>query len=77
MFWKLYGILIGLTFVGAVLFGQAAGLVIGILGTLIWFCLGQIGKMNTEEGREQIKRQYEREKKIEEYWGTIEYWEDK
>lgn len=77
MFLKLFSILMGLTFISAVLFGQAAGLVIGIIGTVIWFCCGEAQRMNTSEGRKQIRNQYEREKKIEEYWGTIEYWEDK
>ena len=40
MFLKLFSILMGLTFISAVLFGQAAGLAIGIIGTAIWFCCG-------------------------------------
>ena len=77
MFLKLFSILMGLTLIFSALFGPAGGLVVGVIGTFVWFCCGEVQKMNTSEGRKQIRKQYEREKKIEEYWGTIEYWEDK
>lgn len=67
----LFGLLICL------FFGEAALLVYGVLFVLIYFCIGEYKSSKTPKGRKRIRRQYEKEKKIEEYWGTIDYWENK
>ena len=60
-----------------VVFGPGAVLAYGALFVFVLLVTGECSRLKTKEGRKQIKRQYEKEKKIEQYWGTIEYWEDK
>lgn len=77
MFVKLFLILMGLVLFFSMFFNQATGLFIGIVGTIIWFCCGEAQKVNDNKDKMQIKNQYEKEKEIEEYWGTVEYWKNK
>lgn len=71
----MFGSLIG------ILCGEGAGelliLVLGVLVVLIMLVYTEISKMNTREGREQNEKELEEEKRIEENFGTIDYWEDK
>lgn len=60
-----------------IIFGPAMTLVSGFVFVIVCACLGEYTKIKTPRGKKQIKQNYEREKKIEEYWGTIDYWEDK
>lgn len=76
-FLTLFFVFIFLGFLICLAFGEATLLVFGVLFVLVYFCIGEYKSSKTPRGREQNKRQYEREKKIEEYWGTIDYWEDK
>ena len=57
--------------------GPAALLVLAILSAFIYEFIIEWNQMRTPQGRKQIHKEIQREKKIEKYWGTIEYWEDK
>lgn len=56
--------------------GPAAVLVFGFLFVFVLMVIGETQKTRTPKGRRQIRKKIEKEKKIEQYWGTIDYWED-
>ena len=58
-------------------FGPAAVLVYGVIFVFICLSISEVSKTRTPEGKKQIQKQLKKEKKIEEYWGTIDYWENK
>lgn len=76
-FWVLYTFFIFIGFIVCFTFGEAALLVYGIIFVVVCVCLGEARRARTPKGRKQIQKELEREKKIEEYWGTVDYWEDK
>ena len=57
--------------------GPAALLVLAILSAFVYEFDREWNQMKTPQGRQQIHKEIQREKKIEKYWGTIDYWEDK
>lgn len=57
--------------------GEALILIFGVIVVLIMFVHTEKNKMLTPEGREQNEKELEEEKRIEENFGTIDYWEDK
>lgn len=57
--------------------GPAALLVLAILSAFVYEFAREWNQMRTPQGRKQIHKEIQREKKIEKYWGTIDYWEDK
>ena len=57
--------------------GPAALLVLAILSAFVYEFAREWSQMKTPQGRQQIHKEIQREKKIEKYWGTIDYWEDK
>ena len=61
----------GLTICNPILF------LIGVLLIAVPFVIGDFHNSNTLKGRVQKRREYNRQKKIEKEFGTIEYWEDK
>ena len=76
MFFTLYFIFLLVGLVVCVIFGPAGALVYGFLFVFICACVSEASKTKTSKGRKQIKKNYQREKKIEEYWGTVD-WKDK
>lgn len=64
-------------FVVCLAFGPAALLAYGVVFVFICTCIGEVRRTKTSKGRKQIQKELETERKIEEYWGTIDYWEDK
>nr|DAE59970.1 MAG TPA: hypothetical protein [Caudoviricetes sp.] len=57
--------------------GPAALLALAILSAFVYEFAREWNQMKTSQGRQQIHKEIQREKKIEKYWGTIDYWEDK
>ena len=57
--------------------GPAFILLYGVVVVFICVCISESQKTKTQEGRKQIQKELKTERKIEEYWGTIDYWEDK
>lgn len=72
LIWTLF-LLIGLMI--CFLFGPAMVLVYGIVFVFIYTCIGELNKTKTLDGRKQIQKELKIERKIEEYWGNIEYWD--
>lgn len=67
--------IVGLTI--CLLFGEAMVLAYGIVFVFICTCAKELNRMKTKQGAKQILRELKQEKRIEEYWGTIDYWENK
>ena len=61
----------------ALIFGIGAMLVYSVLFVLFFVCAGEYTKMQTKQERAQMRWEQHQERKIEEYWGTIDYWENK
>lgn len=61
----------------ALIFGIGAMLVYSVLFVLFFVLAGEYTKMQTKQGRAQMRWEQLQERKIEEYWGTIDYWENK
>ena len=62
-----FGLLVG------VIGGPAMILLYGIIYVFVCTCLGEYEKTKTPQGRQRIQKEIERERKIEQYWGTIDY----
>ena len=73
MFYIFFIILMVVVGIFTLVLNAAYGVVSGIIGFLIYFVLCEINRCKTSQGQKEIKKQYKKEKKIEEYWGTIEY----
>lgn len=53
---------------------MACALVLGLAMAIVWYVITEVASWNTPTGREQQQRIYEREKKIEKYYGHIDYY---
>lgn len=73
----LYILFIVFGFIICLAFGPATLLVYGVIFVFVCVCFSEAQRTKKPKGRKQIQKELETEKKIEEYWGTIEYWEDK
>lgn len=52
------------------IFGVGGALIYTILFVFLSTCVQEYGRMQSKSGREQIRREQQRERYIEEYWGT-------
>lgn len=76
-FSTLYILFILFGFIICFALGPAAVLLYGIVFVFVCTCISETCKTKSSEGRKQIQKELKTERKIEQYWGTIEYWEDK
>ena len=76
-FSTLYILFILFGFIICFTLGLAAVLLYGIVFVFVCACISGICKTKSSKGRKQIQKELKTERKIEQYWGTIEYWEDK
>lgn len=76
-FSTLYILFILFGFIICFALGPAAVLLYGIVFVFVCTCISETQKTKSTKGRKQIQKELEKERRIEEYWGTIEYWEDK
>lgn len=55
------------------IFGPASLIVSGIVTAFYLTCLDEYRLMSTKSGRQRIQKRVEIERRIENYWGTIDY----
>lgn len=55
-------------------YAMACALVLGLIMALTWFVVGEVASFNTPRGRKEQQRIYEKEKKIEKFYGSIDYY---
>ena len=51
---------------------SAVVLVCGIIFAIVLECISEVNRMKTKSGRNQIAKEIQRERDIEEYWGVID-----
>ena len=76
-FWILYTFFIFVGFAICLVFGEAALLAYGIIFVFVCVCFSETKRAKSPRGRKQIQKELDTERKIEQYWGTVDYWEDK
>lgn len=63
--------------IATLLFNPALGLFVGIVLVAIQQIIGEASRYNSKQGRKQIRKEIELQRRIEREVGTVEYWEDK
>lgn len=53
---------------------MACALVLGLAMAIIWYVITELASLSTVKGREKQQRIYEKEKKIEKFYGSVDYY---
>lgn len=59
--------------IGCLIFGPAFLIISGVVVAFGLTCLDEYRLMSTKSGRQRIQKRVEIERRIENYWGTIDY----